>query len=140
MINKILLGCFIVGSAFLFTHCDVTYDNVVNIKSIAAENVYLNFLGRLITVAPNSTVQIKDVRKGTYRFATTFDIPSTVTGASVEGESEGEIIMGPGTRVAIFYSSRIQATTGTGGTAGQTNYILIASISSSDDVNSVSSP
>lgn len=140
MIKKFLISCFITGAAFLFSNCDVTYDNVVNVRSIAAENVYLNFLGRVITVAPNATVQIKDIRKGSYSYSTTFDIPASVTGASVDGAASGEINMGPGTRVAIFYSSRIQEVAGSGGASGQKNYILIASISSSDDANTSTGP
>ncbi len=141
--KKISISLLLIFSmGVVFSNCTADMDNVINIKSIAAENVYVNILGRLITVKPNTTQQIKNIRRGTYSFSTNYDLPSGVTGSSVDGTASGDLTLNAGTRISIFYTSRIQATTGGGaaGASAQTNYILVASISSSDDKTSSTSP
>ncbi|MEM4270985.1 MAG: hypothetical protein QXO70_02725 [Candidatus Pacearchaeota archaeon] len=124
----------------IVTGCSSALDNSFTIKSIAQETVFVNFLGRLITVKPNSTQIIQNISKGTYAFSTSYNVPSGVTSTSVEGDAEGTVELKEGTRIYLFFSSRIQQTQGSGGAGAQNSYILVASLSSSDKIVSSTGP
>lgn len=119
---------------FLFLQgCGGTLTNSITVKNSATNNVHLNILGKVLTIAPGQTQVIKNVQKGDYAYQTAYDIPSTVTGSSAEGSANGTLSIGPSTKITIFYTSRLQVQQGGGGAGGaQTNYILIITISSSD--------
>ncbi|MCK6613842.1 MAG: hypothetical protein HRU80_03340 [Ignavibacteriales bacterium] len=117
----------------LLQSCGGTLTNSITVKNSATNNVYLNIFGQLITVAPGQTQVIKNVQKGDYDYQTSFDVPSGVSGSSVEGNGTGTLTMAPSTKITIFFTSRIQSQQGGGGAGGeQSNYILIITISSSD--------
>lgn len=122
----------------LLPACSISMDNSVTVRNTASESVHLNFLGKVISLKPNASVVIKNVDKGTYNYVTSFDIPASVNTASSEGSGSGQLEIGIGTRVSIFYSSRIQVSTSGGASGAQSTYVLITTVSSSDKVNSSS--
>jgi hypothetical protein len=123
---------------FTAISCSSTVDASITVKSLASENVYLNVLGKTITIAPGKTVVINDISEGTYDYQTTYAVPSGVSGTTVEGSPTGSFKITAGTKVNIFYSSRVQTTSSTSTTA-QSSYILTVSISSSDPVTTTTS-
>ncbi len=115
--------------------CSSAQDASITVKSLASENVYLNVLGKTITVAPGKTVVINDITAGTYDYQTTYAVPSGVSGTTVEGTPNGSFKITAGTKVNILYGSRIQSSgSGSGSSATQSSYVLTVSISSSDPV------
>lgn len=115
----------------LFMSCSSALKNDITVKNAAAENVYLNILGRIVTVKPGSTQIIENVAKGSYDYSTAFTLPSGVSASSVEGKGSGTVALGPGTHIAIYYTSRIQIATGSG-QSGQATYVLVVTVSTSD--------
>jgi hypothetical protein len=113
------------ASFLLFTSCSSTVDNSLKIQNLASNDVYLNFRASLIHVRSGETVELKELPKGTYEYETIYEIPSGATGSSAEGEAAGELEIRAGTKVLIVYTS----------TFIENNYVLFASITSSDDVN-----
>ena len=125
---------------FTAISCSSALDASITIKSLASENVYLNVLGKTVTIAPGKTVVINDISAGTYDYQTTYAVPSGVSGTTVEGSPSGTFTITAGTKVNILYASRVQTTSATGGsTAAQSSYILSVSISSSDPVTTTTS-
>lgn len=122
--------------ALLVNSCSPALDNSIVISSIAGDKVVVNILGKLITVSPKETRTIKQVAKGSYEYSTSYTVPSGITSSSVEGKASGTIIMGPQTKINIFFSSREEVSTSTGGSAQQKTYVLVATVSSSDKVSS----
>lgn len=130
--KKLFTPLFLAGF-LLLQGCGGTLNNSITVKNSATNTVYLNILGKLITLTPGQTQVIKNVQKGEYSYTTSYDVPSGVTGSSTEGSATGLVSIGPSTKITIFYTSRIQAQLGGGGAGGQqSNYILIVTISSSD--------
>ena len=114
--------------------CSSALDASITVKSLASENVYLNVLGKTITIAPGKTVVINDISAGTYDYQTTYTVPANVSGTTVEGSPSGAIKITAGTKVNILYASRVQSTSSGSSSASQASYILSVSISSSDPV------
>ena len=114
--------------------CSSALDNSITIKSLASEDVYVNILGKTLTVKSGTTQVIQNISKGTYAFSTTYKVPSSVSGTTVEGTASGNLVITAGTNINIFYASRIQVSQATGSGTAQSTYVLVASISSSDPV------
>lgn len=129
MKSRLLL--LLVLPSLLFLSCSSALDNSITIRNSAAETVYVNVLGRVLTVKPGTSQAIKNISKGTYAYATEYALPSGVSGSSIDGNGTGSLVMTAGTQISIFYSSRIQVATGSG-TSGQSTYILVVTVSSSD--------
>jgi len=116
----------IIGLFFFISGCKTTVTNSVTFKSIAIGNMYVNFMGETITVVPNGSKTVRNIPKGTYNYATSYDIPSGVTSASTMGAVSGPVVMNADTKITVLYSSSLQ------GTGATLNYIISASISSND--------
>lgn len=129
---KKTLSAICLFALLFFSSCANDLNNSITIKSIAAETIYVNILGRVLTVAPNTTQVIKDIAKGTYAYTTSFSIPAGVQSSTTEGAVAGNLALNPGTKITILYSSRIQVSQGGGGTGSQSSYVLSATVSSND--------
>jgi len=103
--------------------CSSSLDNSLTLKNISAGAIYLNFKGEIITVESGKTVVVKDIPKGTYTYATTYEIPAAASTATFVGAATGSLSFKPGTKVTILYSSVLSGTT----------YTLYATMSTSDD-------
>ncbi|MBI2419461.1 MAG: hypothetical protein HYV28_16485 [Ignavibacteriales bacterium] len=120
----------------LWNSCSPALDNSIVISSIAAADVVVNILGKLITVKPGETRTLRQVAKGSYEYSTSFTVPTGITSSSIEGKASGTVAMGPQTKINLFFSSREEVSTSSGGSAQQKTYVLVATVSSSDKVSS----
>jgi hypothetical protein len=73
---------------------------------------------------------VQEIPKGTYNYATTFALPTGAIGGSAQGDVKGNLIITAGTKITILYSS----------TLINGAYILYATISSSDNQGTPTSP
>ena len=126
-IRKIFI--VIIGLSLFLAGCKSTVTNSVTFKSIAIGNMYVNFMGETFTIVPNGSKTVRNIPKGTYNYSTTYDIPSGITSVSTNGAVSGPVIMNADTKITVLYSSSIQ------GSGEQKNYIINASISSNDKVD-----
>lgn len=133
MKSKLFVGLSIV-ILLAFSGCEVKVDNSVTFKNLASETVYVNFLGKVITLKSGQSQVIKEIQKGEYAYETAYDVPDGVNGASVEGATSGTMEIKAQTKVYVLYVSHL---VGTGSTL---TYVLSATISSSDKVSTNSSP
>ena len=131
-IRKIFI--VIIGLSLFLTGCKSTVTNSVTFKSVAMENVIVNFMGETFTVAPNSSKTVRNIAKGTYEYSTTYLVPSGIKTSSVSGAVSGPVVMNADTRITVLYSSSIQ------GTGDQLSYIISATISSNDKVVTPTGP
>lgn len=126
-IRKIFI--VIIGLSLFLAGCKSTVTNSVTFKSIAIGNMYVNFMGETFTIVPNGAKTVRNIPKGTYTYATTYDIPSGITSVSTNGDVNGSVVMNADTKITVLYSSSIQ------GSGEQKNYIINASISSNDKID-----
>lgn len=105
--------------------CSGSSENSIQFKNLSAGDIYVNFRGSFITVAPGKTAEIKSVPKGTYAYSTTFEVPANTISSAAEGAVSGNVTLQPGTKILIVYSS----------TFVEGVYTIYATISSSDDVS-----
>jgi len=117
-----------IGFLMLLGGCKTTVTNSVTFKSVALDNVIVNFMGETFTVAPNSSKTVRNIAKGTYEYSTTYAIPSGIKTSSEQGAVKGPVAMNADTRITVMYSSSIQ------GTGDQLTYIVSATISSNDKI------
>ena len=110
--------------------CSAKVNNSVTFKNFAVGTVYVNFRGDAITHTPYNTVTVQEIPKGTYNYATTFALPTGAIGGSAQGDVKGNLIITAGTKITILYSS----------TLINGAYILYATISSSDNQGTPTSP
>jgi hypothetical protein len=117
-----------------FMSCSSALKNDITVTNAAAATVTINVLGKVLIVPPGTSQIIKDISKGSYSYSTSYALPSGVQTSSIEGNATGQLALSAGTHIYVFYSSRIQIATGSGGT-GQQTYILVVTVSSSDAVS-----
>jgi len=117
-----------IGFVFLLNGCKTTVTNSVTFKSIALGNLYVNFMGETILLAPNSSKTVRNMAKGTYNYSTSYEVPAGITNVSTQGPVSGPVTVNADTKITVLYSSSIQ------GTGEQQSYIVSASISSNDKV------
>jgi len=120
-----ILLLFAVSAFLLLTSCSSTVENSLKIQNLASNDIYLNFRASLIQVKSGEVVELKELPKGTYDYETIYEIPSGATGSSTEGEASGELVVRAGTKILVVYTS----------TFIDNNYVLFASVTSSDDNN-----
>jgi hypothetical protein len=92
-------------SMSFFSGCSETVGTKITFQNFASNKVYINFRASLITVNAGESVELTDVPKGTYDYATTYEIPFGTTSSSAEGDVSGEITLSAGTRVLVVYAS-----------------------------------
>jgi hypothetical protein len=124
-----LFICIILSFVFI-NGCTGKVNNSVSFRNLSQGTVYINFRGTAFTVNPGSTSIIQEIPKGTYNYSTTFSIPAGTIGASTQGAVNGNLTIIAGTKITILYSS----------TLINGAYILYATISSSDDQGTPTSP
>lgn len=85
--------------------CSETVGTKITFQNFASNKVYINFRASLITVNAGESVELKDIPRGTYEYATTYEIPFGTTSSSAEGDVSGDITLTAGTRVLVVYAS-----------------------------------
>lgn len=116
---------------FIFINgCSAKINNSVTFTNLSQGNVIVNFRGEAITVTPGNSVIVQEIPKGTYNYDTNYSIPANAISGSSQGAVSGNLIISAGTKILILYSSTV-----IGGA-----YILIATISSSDNQGAPTGP
>jgi len=85
--------------------CSETVSTKITFQNFASNKVFINFRASLITVNAGESVDITDIPRGTYAYATTYEIPFGTNSSTAEGDVSGEIELSAGTRVLIVYAS-----------------------------------
>lgn len=85
--------------------CSETVSTKITFQNFASNKVFINFRASLITVNAGESVEITDIPRGQYAYATTYEIPFGATSSTAEGDVSGEIELSAGTRVLIVYAS-----------------------------------
>jgi hypothetical protein len=124
-----LLFCIFL-SFIILNGCSGKVNNSVTFNNLALGTVYVNFRGNAITVAPNSTVLVQEIPKGTYNYDTNFSLPTGAIGGSEQGAYKGTMTISAGTKISVVYTS----------TLINGAYVLFATVSSSDDQGTTTSP
>ena len=125
-----LFICFI-SSFFLINGCSGKVNNSVTFTNLAQGTVDVNFRGENITLTPGNSVIVQEIPKGTYNYDTNFSIPANALTGSSQGAVSGNLTISAGTRILIMYSSSL---------TNNNTYILYATVSSSDDQGTLTSP
>lgn len=116
---------------FIFINgCSAKINNSVTFTNLSQGNVIVNFRGEAITVTPGNSVIVQEIPKGTYNYDTNYSIPANAISGSSQGAVSGNLIISAGTKILILYSS----------TLIDGAYILIATISSSDNQGAPTGP
>jgi hypothetical protein len=121
--KKIFVVLFI--SLSIFWGCAPITETSLTLKNLAAGAVYLNFRGEVTTVPAGKTVVLSDLPKGTYAYNTTYAVPAGTSSSTSVGELEGEIVIKPGSKILILYSSTFSLDT----------YTIYATKTSNDDLS-----
>src|ERR1035437_29158 len=82
------------------------------------------------SVTSRNSVIVQEIPKGIYDYNTTYSLPVGSIGGSIQGDYKGTLTITAGTKITILYSS----------TQINGSYIVFASVSSSDDQGTVTSP
>lgn len=127
---KLPLFICIILSFILINGCSGKVNNSVTFKNLAQGTVYINFRGDAITVNPGSSATVQEIPKGTYNYDTNYSLPADAIGGSAQGAIKGNLTITAGTRITILYTSSLI----------NGAYILLATISSSDDQGTLTSP
>jgi hypothetical protein len=106
-----------------FVSCSSNLDNSITLKNLAAGDIHVNFRGSEIVVPSGETKTIKNIVPGTYTYSTTYEVPAAAKTSSVTGGLSGSLVIKPGTKILILYSSSFQDDT----------YVIGATVSNSDD-------
>jgi len=123
--HKILFPVLIVF-ALILSSCESDLDNAVTIKNLSAGELFINFRGNYYTVVPSNTSNyiIKDIPKGSFSYATTYEVPADVP-SSVEGPASGTLAFRQNTKVLMIFSS----------TFADSTYKLYVTLSSNEDLS-----
>lgn len=124
--KHILNSFLLIALVLTLLSCSDGPINKIIINNKAAGDVYLNFRGSEIAVASGETVEIENIDKGEYEYATVFSIPAGATEFSSDGEMSGTFILRAGTKILVTYTSVFDQ---------QGTYNIYATVTSSDDVN-----
>lgn len=131
MKNNLHLFILIVLSFIFVNGCSGKVNNSVTFNNLSQGTILVNFRGSAIEVPANSTSSVQDIPKGTYNYTSSIiSAPEGSITKALQGASAGTITITAGTKVLIVYSSTL--------TSGA--YIVIATISSSDDLSTPTSP
>jgi hypothetical protein len=126
--KKILAILFVL--IITFAGCSSDDENSLTLKNLAAGSVYVNFRGEVTTVGAGKTVVLKELPKGTYAYVTTYSVPAGAASSTAVGDLTGEIIVNPGSKVLILYSSNFQ----------ENKYTIYATRTSNDNLDDPGNP
>ena len=130
MKNKFPLFICVIFSFIFLNGCSGKVNNSVTFKNNALGTIFVNFRGDAISIAPGNSATVQEIPKGTYNYDTNLSLPAGAIGWSEQGAFKGTLILSAGTRISILYTS----------TLINGAYVLTATISSSDDQGTLTSP
>ncbi len=104
--NKILtVITFLTISMSFLSGCSDTVGTKITFENFASNKVFINFRASLIGVGAGKSVDITEIPKGKYSYATTYELPPGTISSSAEGDVSGNLELAAGTRVLIVYAS-----------------------------------
>ena len=104
--KKILTIITFLAISFSFlSGCSDTVGTKITFQNFASNKVYINFRASLIPVNSGETVNITEIPKGKYAYATTYEIPPGANSSQAEGDVSGEVELSAGTKILIVYAS-----------------------------------
>ncbi|MCH7963902.1 MAG: hypothetical protein IH950_01525 [Bacteroidetes bacterium] len=104
--NKILtVITFLTISMSFLSGCSDTVGTKITFENFASNKVFINFRASLIAVGAGKSVDITEIPKGKYSYATTYELPPGTISSSAEGDVSGDLELAAGTRVLIVYAS-----------------------------------
>ncbi len=124
--KKILTIITLLAITMLFlSGCSDSVGTKITFQNFASNKVIINFRASLITVNAGKSVDITEIPKGKYSYATTYEVPPGTLSSTAEGDISGELELVAGTKVLIVYSS----------TFVQGVYTISATKTTSDDLS-----
>ena len=123
MKKQIILTAVLFLFALVFTSCTNDLHNEFKFNNYSFGKVFINFRGALYPVNAGATFSITDIPKGTYTYATTYELPLGATASTTVGDVSGSVVFAASTNILVVYSS----------TYNDSTYTLYATISNSDD-------
>ena len=104
--NKILtIITFLAISMSFLAGCSDTVGTKITFQNFASNKVFVSFRASLITVNAGESVELTDTPRGTYAYATTYELPFGASSSSAEGDVSGTVSLWAGTRILIMYAS-----------------------------------
>ena len=85
--------------------CSDTVGTKITFQNFASNKVYINFRASIIAVDAGKSVDITEIPKGKYAYATTYEIPPGANSSVAEGDVSGDVELSAGTRILIVYAS-----------------------------------
>ncbi len=123
MKKQIVIAAVLFLFALTLTSCTSDLKNRFKFENHSSGKVSINFRGDLYSVDAGATFSITDIPKGTYSYATTYQLPAGTITSAAEGDVAGSVVFETSTRILVIYSS----------TFNEGAYTIYATISSSDD-------
>ena len=117
-------------TTLFFQWCKTTVDNRISFNNLSGSDLIINFRGQDIKVDIGKKVDINEIPKGTYTYATIFSIPVGATPSSTFGEVSGSVNIKAKTKILIIHTSTLL----------NGIFTLTATFSSSDDQTNPTSP
>lgn len=121
--KKQIIAAVLFLFALVFASCTNDIQNKFTFKNYSFGKVSINFRGDLYPVNAGATFTITDIPKGTYTYATTYELPLGVSASTTVGDVSGTVVFSASTRILVVYSSTLNDST----------YTLYATKSNSDD-------
>ena len=104
--KKILTIITFLAISFLFlSGCSESVSTKITFQNFASNKVFVSFRASLITVNAGESVELTDTPRGTYAYATTYELPFGASSSSAEGDVSGTVSLWAGTRILIMYAS-----------------------------------
>lgn len=104
--KKILTIITFLAISFSFlSGCSDTVGTKITFQNFASNKVYINFRASIIAVDAGKSVDITEIPKGLYAYATTYEIPPGANSSLAEGDVSGDVELSAGTRILIVYAS-----------------------------------
>jgi hypothetical protein len=128
---KLPLSICLALAFILINGCTSKVNNSVTFQNLSDGTILANFRGSAIEVASGNSAIVQEIPKGVYLYSTTIvTVPPGTLNNNLQGAVSGSITMNAGTKILVVYSSSFIDGT----------YLVSATISSSDDQGTVTSP
>lgn len=122
---------FVFVAILFFAGCKTSVNNSFTITNNADASVIVTFRANAISVPAGQNTVIQEIPQGTYSYSTAYSKPASATTSTSTGDVTGQIVIKAGTRILLLFTSSTDASG---------NYLLSATLSSSDDETTPTSP
>ena len=120
-IISVLIAAF---AAISLISCSTTMQNRVTFHNDASGDISVNFRGEKYDIASGQKLDLIIHHKGTFSYATSFELPFGATSSVAEGALAGDLTINAGTSILVYYISSLN----------EGVYIISATVTTSDDL------